>query len=305
MNNGQTNGHTHGRFAPSVLATAAIRRGDLLTAARYVEAVHAALPDSAPPAELARYQWLILQFGAASLGARAAVERFAAEQPGELADGVLVAWEPEAAPWLVRVLLRAGERAEAAAVAAGGGSRVGAAHARSLLEGSVTGLRRVAGEYREPWARASAAEDLGVLLGAEAEAEAESSLRESARGYRRIGAVRDEERVLRRLRERADRGRGDGGQGVADAGFWGRMTVSERAVAGLAREGLSNQQIAGRLFISPHTVDFHLRRIFRKLGIRSRVQLAHVLSSPTVPDAGVAEGAGLSRSGARGVVCVP
>jgi DNA-binding CsgD family transcriptional regulator len=55
---------------------------------------------------------------------------------------------------------------------------------------------------------------------------------------------------------------------------WFDLTDRERAVACLAGRALTNQQIANRLGISPHTVNFHLRQIFRKLDIESRVQLA-------------------------------
>jgi DNA-binding CsgD family transcriptional regulator len=63
---------------------------------------------------------------------------------------------------------------------------------------------------------------------------------------------------------------------------WFGLTDRERAVAGLAGRAFTNQQIATRLGISPHTVNFHLRQIFRKLGIESRVQLARFpLEQPT------------------------
>lgn len=52
------------------------------------------------------------------------------------------------------------------------------------------------------------------------------------------------------------------------------LTDTERAVANLVAEGLTNRQIAERVFISRHTVDFHLRSIFRKVGVVSRVELA-------------------------------
>jgi DNA-binding CsgD family transcriptional regulator len=59
---------------------------------------------------------------------------------------------------------------------------------------------------------------------------------------------------------------------------WMTLTKTEQAVASLVREGLSNRQIATRLFISRHTVDFHMRRVFQKFSVRSRVKLAYLLS---------------------------
>jgi DNA-binding CsgD family transcriptional regulator len=61
-----------------------------------------------------------------------------------------------------------------------------------------------------------------------------------------------------------------------DAG-WERLTERERAVAVLAGRALTNQQIAHRLGISPHTVNYHLRQVFRKLSIDSRVRLARLV----------------------------
>ena len=53
-----------------------------------------------------------------------------------------------------------------------------------------------------------------------------------------------------------------------------KLTLAERRVAALVAEGDSNPAIAQTLGISRHTVESHLKHIFVKLGIRSRVQLA-------------------------------
>ncbi len=59
---------------------------------------------------------------------------------------------------------------------------------------------------------------------------------------------------------------------------WASLTDTERRIADLVAQGLSNREVGGRLFLSAHTVAFHLRRIFWKLGIGSRVQLARIVA---------------------------
>jgi DNA-binding CsgD family transcriptional regulator len=58
---------------------------------------------------------------------------------------------------------------------------------------------------------------------------------------------------------------------------WDSLTDTELSVTGLVAEGLTNPQVAERLFVSRYTVDFHLRAIFRKLDVRSRVDLTRLV----------------------------
>jgi DNA-binding NarL/FixJ family response regulator len=50
-------------------------------------------------------------------------------------------------------------------------------------------------------------------------------------------------------------------------------------VAAAVRRGASNREIAAELFLAPKTIEYHLRQIYRKLGIRSRTQLVAALAS--------------------------
>jgi DNA-binding CsgD family transcriptional regulator len=88
-----------------------------------------------------------------------------------------------------------------------------------------------------------------------------------ALGARRWAEQADE--ILRRAGQRPQRREGPA---------LGELTEHEAQVAILVTEGLSNREVAQRLFVSEKTVEFHLSRVYRKLQIRSRTQLARVLT---------------------------
>ena len=69
----------------------------------------------------------------------------------------------------------------------------------------------------------------------------------------------------------AQRGRGERKR---PSSGWGSLTPAELDVVRLVSEGLGNKDIATRLFVSPRTVQSHLTRVYTKLGLTSRVQLA-------------------------------
>jgi DNA-binding CsgD family transcriptional regulator len=69
-------------------------------------------------------------------------------------------------------------------------------------------------------------------------------------------------------------GRGGGGPGGRPSSGWASLTTTEAKVADLVAEGLSNPEIAERMFISRHTVHTHVSHVLAKLGLGSRVELA-------------------------------
>jgi DNA-binding CsgD family transcriptional regulator len=150
-----------------------------------------------------------------------------------------------------------------------------AAHVRGLLEPSHADLREAVDLFERTPRRlelASALEDLGAELTATDREAAIDALGRTL--YTELGATWDAGRVRSRLR----------GLGVRrrlvtvepETNGWAALTTSELAVARLVAEGLTNREVAERLFVSPHTVSSHLRHVFSKLGITSRVELARV-----------------------------
>jgi DNA-binding NarL/FixJ family response regulator len=161
-----------------------------------------------------------------------------------------------------------------------------AAHARGLLDGSVDHLVRAVQQFERtsrPLALSSALEDLGARRIAEGlENEGIRDLERALRIYAEGGAAWDARRVRAKLRSRGVHRRPAGSSGRPDTG-WAAMTESELAVARLVAQGLTNRDVAERLFVSPHTVNSHLRQIFAKLEIKSRVALTRLANDHDRP----------------------
>jgi DNA-binding CsgD family transcriptional regulator len=150
-------------------------------------------------------------------------------------------------------------------------------HVRGLLEPSAAALAEAAQLFERaprPLELATALEDLGAELTATDRESAIDAHGRSLALYTELGATWDARRVRSRLRELGVRRRLVAAD--ADTNGWGAMTAAELAVARLVAEGLTNKEVADQLFVSPHTVNSHLRHVFTKLGITSRVELARV-----------------------------
>jgi DNA-binding NarL/FixJ family response regulator len=175
--------------------------------------------------------------------------------------------------------------------------------------GEVTGrLRGLAAAQQHPWGLATADRSAAVVtLAAGYHEAAAAQLAQAAAAYRALGLGFDAARallVLGRAQRRAKkRAAARESLETARSGFealgcpgWARvaaaeldrisgrraapaggLTPGERRVAELAASGLSNKQIAARLYLSVATVEVQLSRVYAKLGIRSRAQLARRL----------------------------
>jgi DNA-binding CsgD family transcriptional regulator len=197
-------------------------------------------------------------------------------------------------PQLVRIALAAGDSRLAADTVASaeqrarrnpgiGSVRAAAAQARSLLDGNVALLGEACLLFEAAarlMALASALEDLGVAqLRTGASATGVDTLGRALVQYSEAGATWDAGRVRGRLRANGVRRRLV--TSTRPNAGWAALTDSELAVVRLIAAGLTNRETAERLFVSPHTVNSHLRHAFTKLNVNSRLELARVVAAHT------------------------
>jgi DNA-binding CsgD family transcriptional regulator len=194
-------------------------------------------------------------------------------------------------PDLVRLALVNGEWERARNVAAAiaeiaeqheVASLAGAAlRCQGLAEDDAEVLREAVVAYgsgSRPLELALASEEAGAAFARQGMVDQARPLLEQAiEIYERLGAARDLARVEAVLRQAGIRRGRRGPRGRPRTG-WHSLTPTERGVAELVAEGLSNPQIGDRLFISRRTVQTHLAHVFAKLDLTSRAQLAAVVT---------------------------
>jgi DNA-binding CsgD family transcriptional regulator len=300
----------HSSLAHSVLSVIALRKGDIRAAGLHARS----RPDVTHYADTyARTESLLAraQFVEAAADPETAVRALGDVYTGLPVHRHVLIGEPTASAWLARTALAAGRPELAAGVArvayelardnpAFDVMTVTAAHCGGIVANDPARLARAASSHPDRWARASAAEDLGAALAAATnEDEAVTHLDDALDGYGDCGAARDLARVRRRLRKLGVRRRHWVSAGRPAAG-WASLTETELAMAYLVAEGLSNQRAAERMYVTGHTVAFHLRQVFRKLGISSRVELARIVAEHPQGDHG-----GHADPGRRGISRAP
>ena len=202
------------------------------------------------------------------------------------ADMVALGEYREVGPELVRLALAEGERERARSVSEAVetaatltgllSSRRSALRCRGLLTNDPAVLVEAATleVASRPIERAGTCIEAGLALAhAGRTDEAVTQLREAVAVCERLGAGRQLARADSELRGLGVR-RGARGTRARPLGGWESLTESELKIATLVAEGLSNPQIAERLFISRRTVETHVSHILRKLELSSRVQIA-------------------------------
>jgi DNA-binding CsgD family transcriptional regulator len=206
----------------------------------------------------------------------------------------LMVEEPAAGAWQVSLALAVGDRRRATRLVAISDQvaalndtvpsiRAGALHAHGLLERDAASIELAASLQPRPGARAAAHEDAGVVRledgevgpGCEQLQLAEAAYRDASN-----------QRAVVRVRSRLHAARA--GKASRPVSGWCSLTETEERVAVVVAEGLTNAQVGTRLFLSRHTIDFHLRQIFRKLEIRSRVELTRLVLERQWPSVGPA-----------------
>lgn len=263
------------------LAVVAALRGEEEACRRYGEqALAIAVPHRVGlRAGVAAYALAMLDLGLGRFAA--AHDRFVAiTRAGPGAGHPTVVWRTT--PDRVEAAVAAGEVEAArealdglelwAAEARSAESRALRLRCRGLLDGDAEDFEEALRLHREPFEGARTALLYGERLRrAQVPGKARGHLRAALETFQRVGAQPWARRAAGELRaagEAAERPASDA---------WAALTPQELRIARLVAEGASSKEVAVRLFLSPRTVEYHLYKIYPKLGITSRTELARLL----------------------------
>ncbi|GAA0274109.1 hypothetical protein GCM10009527_083250 [Actinomadura nitritigenes] len=280
--------HLLAAAASCALSAAALHHGDLEHAAAALAENRRAA--ERPPHDLGLPDLVAAQVAEALEGPQAAVTALSDLFDSPQDYNRLLLSGPATPAWLTRTALAAGEASGAERIVAAAvdiarlnptvpSVSTAAQHARGVLHADPEALRAAASGHTDAWARALASEDLALLLQHQGDQREQTvqALDAALSQYRAAGAARETARVRSRLRQLGERRRHWENRKRPASG-WAGLTGTEQRVSLLVAQGLTNQRIADRLFISVHTVAFHLRQVYRKLGIGSRVELTRLVA---------------------------
>ncbi|MFI5614324.1 AAA family ATPase [Amycolatopsis sp. NPDC051903] len=264
------------------LALAAAWTGDGPACRRAADRAHRVAADRGLTVVAAGADWAL---GLLALGAGQPAEaatRLWSLAPGGPGDHALIRlW---ATPDLVEAAVRAGEpgavRESVTALAhwARGSPQPGPTAALSRCEGLLSGevdrfraAVRLDPQGRQPLERARTQLLLGESLRRERRrSESRAHLRAALETFERAGAAAWAERAATELRASGESAH------KRDEAQWARLTPQELQIARFAGEGASNPDIAAKMFLSRRTVEYHLHKVFTKLGVTSRTELARL-----------------------------
>ncbi|WP_246562401.1 LuxR C-terminal-related transcriptional regulator [Streptomyces roseirectus] len=244
-------------LASSVLGTISLYLGDLPAAIEHVRRMHADLANGQAVLRSAQYAWTDILVTAKKDGPRAAAELLSYKY------GHLPTWrslyieDPSSAAFLVRLARDVGDSSLKRSVLDTVDGLVSdnpgisivaltALHANALADSDPAALAHIIAESPAPVSVALATEELAKLYAAQAPAR-----------WRRAVSPQSADAVS-----------------LGNFTCWARLSEMERRISYLVSVGLTNRQIARRVHLSAHTVNYHLRKVYRKLGINTRVELA-------------------------------
>jgi DNA-binding CsgD family transcriptional regulator len=266
------------------LTRLAVVRGELTEAQAHLTRMRKMIGTgiTAAPEDVA---WTEAVFLEATEGPRSAAQTLTGIYRALPSRPVLIGQDPGAAATLVRVALAAGQREHARLVVAATrnlaarnpdskAAAAAACHADGLLRQDPVQLRRAAQHFRGTPRRLALASALEDAASVERRTSGGAAGREHYEEARDIAADCGAQRAVQRLQQRLGSSAAPVGTGPPVPASLERLSPAECRVALLVADGMTNIEVAARLNVSRHTVDSHLRKIFQKLDLQRRTQLA-------------------------------